>query len=70
MLVKMIKLKKEKSNGITSLNADCMEYIFNHLELNDLLSVAETSKMFREALNRVFKRKFINTHLLFGENYK
>lgn len=59
------------SMNITNLNNDCMSYIFEYLELNDLLNIADSSKVFYVALCRVFKRKYNKTNLLLSnENYR
>lgn len=57
------------SMNITNLNNDCMSYIFEYLELNDLLNIADSSKAFYVALYRVFKRKYNKTDLILGKDY-
>lgn len=54
-----------ETTNITNLNSDCMEIIFEHLELNDLLNVADSSKHFYSAVCQVYKRKYRNTKPLF-----
>lgn len=46
--------------NITILNTDCLESIFEHLEFNDLLNVADSSKHFYGAACQVYKTKFMN----------
>lgn len=42
---------------ITDLDNDCLEYIFKNLNINDLLSVADSAKHFKQAVELVFKSK-------------
>lgn len=56
-----------ETTKITSLNTDCLESIFEHLEFNDLINVADTSKHFYSAVCLIYKRKYVNMHLLFDE---
>lgn len=56
-----------ESKMITDLNTDCMEYIFNYLELKDLLSLADSSKGFYTSLCSVFKKKYCKLTLKMGD---
>ncbi|XP_037043235.1 uncharacterized protein LOC119079429 [Bradysia coprophila] len=47
-----------KLQTFVSMNIDCMQLIFEHLEWKDLVNVAETCKSFNEAVCAVFKRKY------------
>lgn len=51
---------------ITNLNTDCMEIIFGHLEIDDLLNVADSSKQFHTAVCQVYKRKYLNVSPMFA----
>lgn len=42
----------------TTINPDCMQLIFEHLEWRDLVNVAETCKIFYTQACIVFKRKY------------
>lgn len=42
----------------TTINSDCMQLIFEHLEWRDLVNVAETCKTFYAQACMVFKRKY------------
>lgn len=50
--------------NITELNDDCQERIFNHLTLDDLLNLADSSKQFYTAVCSVFQRRFRTATLL------
>ncbi|XP_031633574.1 uncharacterized protein LOC116347200 [Contarinia nasturtii] len=56
------RIKLETTNvtttKITEVNDDCLEHIFNKLELVDLLNVADTCKHFRQSVDWVFERKY------------
>lgn len=54
---------------IINLNIDCMEKIFEHLDLYDLLSVADSCKRFYDAACRVYKRKFSNMNPIFDDEF-
>lgn len=56
-----------KTTKITNLNFDCMELIFMHLEFNDLLNVADSSKQFYGAACEVFRRKYMNMNPIFDQ---
>lgn len=45
---------------IVNLNDDCLEYIFNYLNLNDLIIVSEINKRFKLAASRSFWNKYKN----------
>lgn len=51
---------------IIDLNTDCLEIIFGHLEFNELLNVADSSKQFYSATCQVYRRKFQNINPIFG----
>lgn len=51
---------------ITGINNDCMRSIFEYLEYNDLLNVAEASKELYPAVCEVFERKYKKRKLCFG----
>lgn len=55
--------------NITNINADCMEQIFQRLELNDLLNVADSSKRFYNAVCQVYKRKYLNMNPMLDNWY-
>lgn len=48
----------------TDINTDCLEKIFQCLELGDLLNVADTCKHFKEATDIVVSRKFAKKWIL------
>ncbi|XP_031623438.1 uncharacterized protein LOC116340859 [Contarinia nasturtii] len=52
-----------ETTKITDLNTDCMETIFEYLEFNDLLNLAESSKQFYTAVCEVYKRNFASQTL-------
>lgn len=43
---------------ITDVNNDCLEQIFKHLDLSDLLNLADTSKLLNNAVHLAFKSKY------------
>lgn len=43
---------------ITDMNVDCLEMVFEHLDLPDLLNVADSNKELRSAAGIVFNRKY------------
>lgn len=55
--------------NITNINSDCMEHIFERLELNDLLNVADSSKQFYNAACQVYKRKYLNMNPIHDNGY-
>lgn len=46
------------TTSIIKLNNDCLVFIFKMLNINDLLSVADASKSFKEAVDWVYVKKF------------
>lgn len=54
--------------GLATINNDCKELIFEHLEWIDLLSLADTSKQLNLSVCRTFKRKYggIDSQIDFG----
>lgn len=54
-----------KTTNIKNLNSDCLESIFEYLEFNDLLSLADSNKHFYSAICVVYKRKYENMNLIF-----
>ena len=49
----------EKSDTkITDVNVDCLEHIFGHLELSDLLNFANANKQLKAASEPIFFRKY------------
>lgn len=44
--------------SLTTINNDCKELIFQHLEWEDLLSLADTSKQLYSPVCYIFKRKY------------
>lgn len=42
---------------LTTINNDCKEFIFEYLEFEDLLNIADASKELYESACRTFKRK-------------
>lgn len=53
------------SSSITNINTDCRELIFEHLEFNDLVNIADTSKQFYSTVCLVYKRKYVNMNPMF-----
>lgn len=45
-------------SNITELGVDCLDHVFNHIELKDLLSVAQVCRQFRDAATFVYARKY------------
>lgn len=43
---------------ITDINNDCLEHIFEHLNLKDLVNISDSSKHLKHATNLVFSRKY------------
>lgn len=48
----------DKSVNLITINEDCRESIFQHLEWKDLICVADTNKQLYTSVCRVFKRKY------------
>lgn len=68
--LKMLSIGHEALN-LTTINDDCKELIFEHLEWIDLTSIADTNKQLYPSVCRVFKRKYgsINSKIDFGLPY-
>lgn len=56
-----------KATKITSLNTDFMENIFEHLDINDLVNVADSNKEFYIAVCEVYRRKYQNSNPIFDK---
>lgn len=56
----------ESTNHITDLNEDCLVSIFGHLWLKDLLSVADSSRVFYTAVCQAFQKKYKKSYLCCG----
>lgn len=54
-----------KATKITNLNTDCMENIFERLDINDLVNVADSNKEFYIAVSEVYRRKYLNRNIRF-----
>lgn len=65
---KMLSINPEPLK-LTTINDDCKEHIFNLLDLMDLVNIAETNKQLSSAVCAVFKRKYGNKGIVFG-NYR
>lgn len=50
---------------LTDLDIDCLECVFEYLELGDLLNVTDSNKRLRNAANFVVDRKYSNTYFIF-----
>lgn len=48
------------STKLTDVNNDCLEAVFKHLCINDLLNIAHTSKQLKPAADLAFTSKFGN----------
>lgn len=51
---------------LTTINDDCKELIFEHLDLMDLVNIVETNKQLNTAVCAVFKRKYGNKGIVYG----
>lgn len=51
---------------LVTINNDCKELIFEHLEIKDLVNIAETSKQLKTAVCAVFRRKHGNRIITYG----
>lgn len=58
-------IENVQTKNITNLNTDCMEIIFKHLELNDLLNIADSSTAFYSAACLVYKMQYGNAYMIF-----
>lgn len=63
-LVEMLSEDQEPLK-LTTINNDCKELIFDYLEWQDLINIADTSKQLYAATCRVFKRKYGNAKIDF-----
>lgn len=54
-----------ETKKITNLNTDCMEIIFKHLDLNDLLNVVDSSREFYSAACMVYKKQYGNAYMIY-----
>lgn len=52
--------------NLITVNNDCKELIFDYLEWQDLIRVAETAKPFYTSVCRVFSRKYSNSRIDIG----
>lgn len=55
---------------ITDLCDDCLDVIFKHLDLVDMLNAVDSSKHFQNSLCRVYTSKYRNIRLIFDEKDK
>ncbi|XP_055326295.1 uncharacterized protein LOC129580125, partial [Sitodiplosis mosellana] len=53
---------------ITSLTTDCMESIFENLDMYDLINVVDSNKQFYAAAFHVFRRKYKDTYFILGSD--
>lgn len=58
---------KSEATKIIDLNTDCMGTIFEHLELDELVNVADSSKHFYATACETYKRKYQNIIPIFYE---
>lgn len=54
----IIQMDLIETTKITNVNTDCLEIVFKHLGLSDLLNVADSCKHFKEAADIVFTAKY------------
>lgn len=61
----------DESLNLITINEDCKELIFRHLEWIDLINVADTSKQLYASVCRIFNRKYggSNSRIDFGLPY-
>lgn len=52
---------------ITHVNTDCLERIFKHLTLSDLLNVSDASEHFKDAVDFVFSSKYAKKAVIIDE---
>lgn len=50
--------EERTATKITDINQLCLEHIFTHLDLNDLLNVADKNKYLKQATYIAFTRKY------------
>lgn len=53
-----MSFEASESLDLTTINDDCKQLIFEHLDWIDLISVADTSKQLYTSVCGVFKRKY------------
>lgn len=72
VVINQKKKQKLSVNGLqlVDMNNDCLEVIFEHFHVNDLVNVAECDERFYSAAESVFSRRYRNVemHLNFGEH--
>lgn len=54
-----------ETTTITDLDTDCMEAIFEFLEFDDLLSIAQSSDQFYTAVCEVYKRNYASRTVIY-----
>lgn len=54
---------------ITDVNNDCLEHIFGHLELNDLLNISNANKQLKAATETIFLRKYGGKSVKFSTGF-
>lgn len=54
---------------LVTINNDCKELIFEHLEVKDLVNIAETNKELKTAVCAVFRRKYGNKIITYGGHH-
>lgn len=60
--------KLTKVMKLATLNNDCLELLFDHLELDDMISVADTSRIFYVPVCLAFKSKYKRTKIIINPN--
>lgn len=68
MDVQLVEISSDSTEpmNLSTINDDCKEFIFEHLDWPDLLSCADTNKQLYTAICRVFKRKYGNAKICLG----
>lgn len=64
----ILSIESEPLTLVTIIN-DCKELIFEHLEVKDLVNIAETSKQLQTAVCAVFRRKYGNNIIAYGGHH-
>lgn len=64
-----IDRNRPKTTNLTSLDDDCLEYLFGYLDAFDLLRVTDAAKQFHNAVGLVFKRKYGASKVIIGSGY-
>lgn len=59
---------------LTTINDDCKEVIFNHLEWTDMINIADTSKQLYTSVCRAFNQKYGKAKIdigfpIYGDRY-